>query len=167
MIPANLSTDLRSPTKLAGDQYRAVLVEPAIVQVLDQRADALIEDREVLALAIENRVVRTAVPVPLAVVQRHDSGTCFDQSPRHQQTLRHARRAIAVDRDFRIASAVTSNNARVFLRQIKCLGQPRRRQEPHCLIGEGIHALHHPRRIGIAAEAVNAPHQRAPVGQSL
>ena len=60
---------------------------------------------------LKDRVVRAAVPVPLAVVERHDARTGLDQSPSHQQALWYSRRTVVVDEDLGISRAIPSHNA--------------------------------------------------------
>ena len=61
VVAADDGADLRRAAELAPHDDRAILVEPALVQVLDQGADALVEDGEILRLAQEDRA-RTAIP---------------------------------------------------------------------------------------------------------
>ena len=84
------------------------------MQVLDQRADALVEDREILCFALEDGAVGVAVPVPFAVVERDHTSPRLDQAAGHQQTLRHTRGAVVIDEDLRVAGAVAGNDARIF-----------------------------------------------------
>jgi hypothetical protein len=51
VVAADLGADLRRSPELAQGQHRAILVQPALAEILDQGADALVEDREVLRLA--------------------------------------------------------------------------------------------------------------------
>ena len=71
------------------------------MQVANQGADALIEERELDPLAAEDVVARSAVPVPFAVVERHDTDAGLDESAGHQHALRHARGAVVVDENRR------------------------------------------------------------------
>ena len=74
VVAAAVLVDLRRAAELAPDHHRHVLVQPALVQVFDQRGQALIEHRQVMAGVLEGRAVRLAVPVPAAVGQRHARG---------------------------------------------------------------------------------------------
>src|SRR3989442_1143071 len=51
VVAADLGADLWRPPELAQDHHRAILVQPPLVKVLDQGADALVKAREVLRLA--------------------------------------------------------------------------------------------------------------------
>ena len=167
MVAAHVGADLGRAAELAPHDDRAILVEPALVQVVQQGAQALVEDRKIFGLAGEDRAVGDAVPVPLAVIERHHAGAGFDQSAGQEQALRNARRAVLVDEDLGIARAVTRRHAGIFLRQIERLRQPRRSQQAHRLVGEMVHALHHPREIGLAAKLIEAAHERPAVGKPV
>ena len=85
------------------------------MQVFDEGADALIEDREILGFPQEDGVIGpplgilAAVPVPLAVIQRDDAGPGFNQTPGEQEALRHARGAVPVHEDLGVAGPVTGH----------------------------------------------------------
>ena len=80
VIATHLRADLRRASELAQDDNGAILIESALVQVLDERADTLIEGRQILFFPIEDGVVGPAVPVPFAVIQRDDPDTGFEPS---------------------------------------------------------------------------------------
>ncbi len=98
------------------------------MEILQQRTDALIEDRELFAFAHENRIVlaafgvHAAVPIPLAIVERHHAHTCLNQASRDQHALRHARSSVAVDEYLRVAHTITLDHLRIFFRQVEGFG---------------------------------------------
>src|SRR5262249_33208178 len=146
-------------SKLTHDDDARVAVEAALMQVLDEGAHALVEDREVLAFALEDRVVRPAVPVPLAVVERDNAGAGFHEPPGHEQALRDAWSAVVVHEDLRIAGSVALHHARVFFRQVESVGQPRGGEQPESLLIEMIHALELAGRLDVTTQAIEAPEQ--------
>jgi len=89
VVPADLGADLRCPSELAHNHHGAIVVQPPLVKVLNQGADALVEDREVLRLAQEDGIIRpaldvlAAMPVPLAVVERDHARPSLDEPPGH------------------------------------------------------------------------------------
>ena len=91
MIAANLGTDARRTSELAQDDDRAILVQAALMQILDEGTDALIEDGKVFSLTLEDGIAGAAVPVPFAVIQSDDASAGLDQAPGQQQTLGDAR----------------------------------------------------------------------------
>ena len=140
------------------------LSRPRCVQVLDQGADALVEDREVLLLRAGRWSCwpgprrSAAVPVPLAVVERDDAGAGLDQPAGHQQALRHARGAVAVHEHLRVAGAVAGDDA---------AGPPSTGRAPRpacdevsspnaCSVKASI-ALHRAAGVDVAAHVVEAP----------
>src|SRR5204862_5679822 len=105
--------------KLAHDDDGAVIGQAALVQVVDEGADALVEDRKIFSFAEKDGVVGPAlgvaapVPVPIAVIERHDADAGFDEPAREEQALRHARGAVAVHEDGGVAGAVARDYARI------------------------------------------------------
>src|SRR6266536_3462679 len=77
MVTAGVFVDGRGAPELAPDNDRNILVETALVQVLDQRADALIEQREVLP----ERAKIIAMMVPAAEGEGHAACAGLDEPP--------------------------------------------------------------------------------------
>src|SRR6516225_6046140 len=99
------------------------------MQILNERADAAIEDGKVLLFAQEDGgvgpplSVPPAVPVPLAVIQRDHPRTGLDQPAGHEQTLGYARSAVAVHEDLRIPGAVAFDAPAVSSSTLARVGQ--------------------------------------------
>ena len=98
------------------------------------------------------------MPVPLAVVERHHTGSGFDEPASQQQALRNARGPVAVDEDVRVACAIACADSRVFFRDVKRLGQAGRCQKAHRLLGEMIDRVHCSGEVGVTTELVEASH---------
>src|SRR5207248_2838516 len=77
MVAAGVFVDGGGSAELAPDDNRNILVEAALVQVIYQRAHALVEQREVLP----QRAEIVAVMVPAAESERHAAGASLDQAP--------------------------------------------------------------------------------------
>ena len=137
------------------------------MEILDQGADALVENRKVFGFPLKDGIVRPAVPVPLAVVKCDDAGAGLDQSPGHQQALRHARGAVLVHEDVRVAGPVTIHNSRIFLGEIKSLRQAGRGEQSERLLIEVVHAVHHADGVEVAAQVVETFKQGLAVGEPL
>ncbi len=65
VIPADLVADLRGAAEFPPDEDGGVLGETALVEVVDEGGDGLVEDGEILVLALEDLVPLAAVPVHL------------------------------------------------------------------------------------------------------
>ena len=115
MVTANFVTDLRRPPELAPHQNGGVLVETTIVEVVNKRGDGLVEDWKIFVLALEDFIPPSPVPIPFAVIDRHDTRTGFDETASREKTLRNPRRAIAIDPFHFIAFAVAFDDFGIFL----------------------------------------------------
>src|SRR5262249_1707531 len=151
VIAPDLGADLRRPAKLTHDNHAAFLVQAALVQVLDKGADALVENREILGFALEDRAIGTAVPVPFAVVERDHTGTSFNQPPGHKETLWHTRGAVVVHENLWIAGSVSGYDTGVFLREIERVGQLRGGKQPKRLLAKVVHPVHRAAGVDVAA----------------
>jgi hypothetical protein len=54
MIATHIGTDFRRSPELPHDDHGAVLVKSPIMEILDERADALVEDREIFRFALQS-----------------------------------------------------------------------------------------------------------------
>ncbi len=53
------------------------------MEILDKRADALVEDGEIFRFTLEDGIVVAAMPIPFAVIQSDHPRARFDQAPGH------------------------------------------------------------------------------------
>src|SRR5947207_1451151 len=87
---AGVLVDRRCASELAPDHDRDILVETALVQVLDQRADALVQQRQILSQSAEI----VAVMVPATEGKRHATCSGFDEPPGDEHVLHELRAAV-------------------------------------------------------------------------
>src|SRR5437660_11150260 len=83
MIAPAILVDGRRTTELTPHNHRNIFVQSALVQIFDQRAESLVEERQVLT----QRSEVVAVMVPTTERQRDAPGACFDQSARNEKML--------------------------------------------------------------------------------
>ena len=106
------------PELAPDDDGHVVSNSPALVEILDQRGQRLVE----LGAVVANQAEVIAVAVPAAVGQRDATDASFDQAAGDQQVIVHRRGAIVLEVE-RLAVAVARDNPRVFLAQIEGVGQ--------------------------------------------
>ena len=123
VVAAGVVVDLRRAAELAPKDHRHVLVQAALMQVLDQRAEALVEQRTVLP----ERVVDAAVMIPAAEREGHAARAGLDESPRDEHVLHQFRPAIVAV--FRITFSVALADFLRFLAEIERAALRRRRGE--------------------------------------
>ena len=167
VVAADDVADLRRPPELPPHHHGTVVGEPALVEILDERRERLIKDGEILRLPLEDRIARAAVPVPLAVIERHDADTSLDQPPGDEHALGHARGAVFIHEHRRIAGAIALDNTRILLGEIEGIGQLRRRQQPEGALGEDVHPAHVRRHVDIAAEPIDAFQEAAAILEAV
>ena len=136
VITTTLRVDDRRATKLTPRDDCDILVEPALMQILDERGHALIKQRQ---MAQQLRVI-VIVEVPAAKIQRHHARSGLDETTREKEVLQIQRRAVAVV--LRIALAVALAHLRRLLAQIERAEQLAAREHVQRLLVEGIHAAH-------------------------
>ena len=108
MIASRVLVDGRRAAKLAPNDNGHILIQTAPVQVFDQRADALVEQREVGFCVL----VIVAVIIPETERDGHDTRASFNEAARDEKLFHQHRRGVAVG--FGIAFAITLNHAFVF-----------------------------------------------------
>src|SRR5439155_6948850 len=153
--------DGRRTTELAPNDYCNILVQSALVQIFDQRAESLIEQRQVLM----QRSEVVAVMVPATERQRYAPGARFDQPALHEKMLHQFRAAIVTV--FGIAFAITFHDTLVFLLQIERFKKLAGGQHAEGLFVERIESFHQSARIHIATKVVKPSQQRLAVGQTV
>ena len=124
VVAAGILVDLRRTAEFTPRHDGDVLVEPALVQILDEGRQALVELRQ---MGVLHAIERVAVKVPAAEVQRHDTAARLDEAARHQEVLEVARRAIP--ESIRVALAVPFPHPRGLLGQVERTGEATARQD--------------------------------------
>jgi hypothetical protein len=166
VVAADLLADDWRAAEFAPHDYAHIIFQAAIAQVVEQGREGVVEDGKILALAVENRVVRAAVPIPLAVVHRHHAAAGFDQPAGEQKALRHARGAVAVDVFGFVAGSVASDGSRVFLRQVESIDQARRRENVERLLAHRIEPVEAAGTVDVAPQPIDAGQQRAAIAEA-
>ena len=132
--------DLGRPAELAPHDGDDVLLHAAVVQVLDQVSQADVQQRQLAAQGDEVLRVR----VPAAVGQRDAADAGLDEAARRQELL-----------DALVAVA----RPRLLLRQVERLAHRPRGHHVERPRLEGVHPLHGPAGVQLAADAVEAAKQ--------
>ena len=161
MVAAAVLVDFRRATELAPHADGDVFVQAAIVQIPDERRDALVEHRHVAS------GVAKVVPVPIPKTERHSNHphAGLDQAAGDEELLEDARRGIAADAG--VTLAVHLDRAPGFAGVVKRLGQAARGQDAERLLVEGVHPLHQSGSIDVAAKLVETLQQPHPVLQPV
>src|SRR5262245_35573606 len=154
MIAAGVLVDRRCAAELAPNDYGNVLVEAALVQILDERADPLVEQRQVLP----KRAEVIPVMVPSAKRQRHAASTRFDETPGNQHVFHELRAAVVAI--LWIAGTVTRADLRIFLFEIERVQELARGENTKGLFVECVEPFHHAAAVDVAAELVEVRQQR-------
>ena len=131
------------------------------MEVVDQGAQALVQQRKVLA----QRPEVVAMMVPAAEGQRDATHAGLDQPTRHQE-LFHQLRAAVVPVP-RVALAVPLDDARVFLLEVQRLHQAARSQNAERLLVVRIQPVHRAALVHRTPEVVHRRQQGPPVRQSV
>ena len=152
--------------EFAPDDDGDILVEPAIVQVLDQGGDPVVEHRQGFLRLAE--VV--AVPVVLAEVHRHATSPGFDEPSGDQKVLEVARRGViivATGFELRPALPITGANLRILARQVQSIHQPARGEDAEPTLGKLVHRRSGAAAIGLAAEVVEVAQEAPAVAEAV
>ena len=140
---------------------RNIFIQTTLVQIFNQCAQALIEQRQVLS----QRAEVIAVMIPAAEREGHAAGARFDKPARDEKMFHQFRAAvIAIARN---ALAVTFDQFRIFFREVQSLDQFARGEHPERLLIERVESFHQTAGINIATEAIEAGKQRAAIRQSI
>ena len=107
MVAAAVLVDLRRSAELSPDADCHILIQAAVVQVLNQSRDALIKHRHVLA----GIAVIVSVPIPKTECHRHHPHAGLHQPTRHKELFKNSRRRVTANR--LVALAVHLDCARV------------------------------------------------------
>src|SRR5437588_9683020 len=98
MIPARGAVDLRRPAELAEDHYQRARQQAALVKILNQRGQDLIEGRQPRLERLEERTVM----VPAAVLDSNERHAGLDQAPSQQSPLAERRAAVGLAQPIRL-----------------------------------------------------------------
>src|SRR5213083_2096475 len=131
------------------------------MQIFDQGAESLIEQRQVLTESSE--VV--AVMVPATERQRYAQSAGFDQPPRNEKMLHQFRAAIVTV--FGIAFAITFHDTLVFFLEIERFKKFAGGQHTEGLFVERIESFHQSAGIHIATKIVKSSQQGLAVRQTV
>ena len=163
MVPARVLVDFWGAPELTPDDHAHIPVHAPRMQVFDERGQALVQQRKLLARLPE--VV--AVPVPTAERDRYAAHPGLHQPTRHEEVIQQAVRTVILQ--IREAAAIAVAQLLVLLVQVQGIGQPAGGQHRKGLLMEGIEALDHSAVVHIAAELIERGEQRAaltePVGR--
>ena len=104
MVPAAGCVDLRRATEFGHDDYQRLVEHPALIEVLDQSAECLVETgnqgMSALVLGVPRMAVRVGreihMIVPAGVVHRHERDATLDQSPGQEALLADVVRVLDV-----------------------------------------------------------------------
>ncbi len=143
--------DPRRPPELSPNDHRHVVEQAALIKVLYQSAEPLVQLRTVVAH--QGEVLAVAVPSPVG--KRHAADAGLHQSPCEEQLVVDGRRPVVLE-VIGLAVAVALPNCGRFLGHIEGLEQPARRQYTQCSLDGGVHSLHHTVGIDLAAHAIEA-----------
>src|ERR1043166_8146435 len=90
MIATGVLVNRGRAAELAPNDNGNVLVQAALMQILDQRAHSLVEQREVLP----QRAEIIAVMIPSAERQGHAAGARLDETPGNEHVFHELRPAV-------------------------------------------------------------------------
>ena len=102
MIAPGVLVQLGRPAKFTHAHHERVLESAALVHVVDQRGESLIELRQLLVQVFKN----LRVMVPPGIVHRHKAHARFHQSSREQTTLAELMPSVSVPQFFRFLADV-------------------------------------------------------------
>ena len=131
------------------------------MQVPDQRAQPLVEQRQILP----QRAEVVAVVVPTAEGQRDAAGAGLDEATGGEELLHQLRTSVVAVA--RIPLAVALDDLRVLFPEVERVGQLAGGEDAEGLLVEGVEPVHHSGRIGLAPEGVDAGEQRPPIGKTI
>ena len=115
MIATTLSINLGCASEFSPGDDGGVIEHAALVEILNEGAQGLVEVGEVL---LRNLKV-AAVPVPERVAERDDADTGFHQPTREQKLLVQTRCGVAL---FLVSAfAVALTDLRIFSRDVECV----------------------------------------------
>ena len=161
VIAPGVRVDLRGASELAPRHHRHVLVQPTLMQILDERAHGLIEEREMG----EQFAVVVAVEIPATEIQRHAAGTGFDETPGDEEVFAIPRSTIAIV--LRITFAVPLTHGGGFLAQVERFHELARGEDVECLLLEGIESFHRSAAIQVAPEVIEPGEQGVAVSETI
>src|SRR5437588_1745579 len=154
MIASRVFVDGWGATKLAPDHEGNVLVQTALVQILDERADTLVKQRQVLA----QRAKIVPVMVPAAEGEGDTARASLDKSAGDEQVFHQLRTPIVAI--FRVAFAIAVADFRVFSFEVQGIAKLAGGEDAEGLFIESIQPFHHAAAVEIATKLIEAGEQR-------
>ena len=161
VVASGVLVDLGSASKFPPGHHGHILLHAALMQVLDQRAVGLIEEREMG----QQLAVIIAVEVPASEVEGDAAGTRFHQSACDQEMFAVPGRAISII--LRIPFAIALPDLRRLLAEVQGFHESAGGKDIERFLLEGIEAFHQAAGIHIAPEAIQSGEQRLAVGETL
>ena len=157
VIAAGVGVDFGGAAEFAPNDEGDVFVHAALVKVVDQGGNALVEQGHVFAAAFEVAVV----PVPAAEGESDATGAGFHQTAGDKKMFEVF--GASVRAIFGIAFAVFFADAGGFSGDVEGFGEFGGGENAEGLLGEGIQSFHRAAGIDVASEAVKAGQQAAAV----
>ena len=157
MIAAGVGVDFWSAAEFSPNNKGNVFVHAALVKVIDQGGDALVEQWHVFAASFEVAVV----PVPAAEGEGDATGAGFHQTAGDEEVFEIF--GAAVRAVLWIAFAVFFADAGGFAGDVEGFGEFGGGKNAKSLLGEGVQPFHRAAGIEVASEAVKAGQQAAAV----
>ena len=161
VIAPGIRVDLGRPSELAPRHYRHVFVQSALVQVLDQRAEGLVEQREMR----EQFAVIVAVKIPAAKIERDTACPRFDEAAGREKMFAVARRAVAVI--LRVALAVALAHVRGFLAQVERFHEFARGEDVERLLIERVETFDLAALVEITSKPVETREQTSAIRKPI
>ena len=162
MVATGAGIDSRSSAKLAPHCNSCVVQHSAVVEILNQRGDALVE----LAAMITDKIKVLAMTVPATVRHRDRSNASFDKTPSHQHVTVHGRSTVVLIL-VRLAVAVLRDKSRVFLADVQSVEQFVGSQNSEGRLVKRVHAFEQPAGIRFSLQHVEAAEQRLSILQPV
>lgn len=161
VVAAAVFVDLGGAAEFAPCDDGDVLVHTAEVEVFDESAEALIEEREVC----EEFGVVGAVEVPAAEVECDAAGTGLDEASGDEEVFAVARGTVAVV--FGIAFAVAFADGGGFAADVERVHETAGGEDIEGFLGEAVGGFDCAAGVDVAAEAVEAGEEGAAVAEAL
>lgn len=161
VVAAAVFVDLWGAAEFAPCDDGDVFVHAAEVEVFDEGAEALIEEREVG----EEFGMIGAVEVPAAEVESDAAGTGFDEAASDEEVFAVARGTVAVV--FGVAFAVAIADGGGFAGDVERVHETAGCQDVEGFLGEAVGGFDGTAGVDVAAEAIEAGEEGAAVAEAF
>ena len=161
MIASRVFVDGWGAAKLAPDDEGNVLVETALMQILDERADTLVKQRQVLA----QRAKIVSVMVPAAEGEGDTARAGLDQSAGDEHMFHQLRTPIVAI--LRVAFAIAVADFCVFFFEVQGIEKLAGSEDAKGLFIESIQRFHHAAAVEIATKLIEAGEQRSAISEAI